>query len=60
MPREFRAPDWDTYQMDYHTPHKALEPLTPQSCLPCHTEGKSPHFDPATYMPRVVHRAPAG
>jgi hypothetical protein len=42
------------------TGHKALEPLTAKSCLPCHTEGKSPHFDPATYMPRVAHLAPAG
>lgn len=27
MSREFRAPDWDTYKMDYRNPHKAIEPL---------------------------------
>ena len=27
MSREYRAPDWDTYKMDYNNPHKALEPM---------------------------------
>jgi predicted O-methyltransferase YrrM len=24
---QFRAPDWDTYRMDYRDPHRAIEPL---------------------------------
>jgi predicted O-methyltransferase YrrM len=27
MPREFRADDWDRYKMDYHAPHRAVEPI---------------------------------
>ncbi|HOT37775.1 MAG TPA: class I SAM-dependent methyltransferase [Candidatus Latescibacteria bacterium] len=27
MPAEFRSPDWDSYRMDMHDPHRELEPL---------------------------------
>ena len=27
MPHEFRTADWDRYQMDYHNPHREIEPL---------------------------------
>lgn len=35
--------------------HEILEPLTAATCLTCHTEGKSPHFDEERYWPKVVH-----
>lgn len=37
------------------TGHEILEPLTVETCLTCHTEGKSPHFDEARYWPAVEH-----
>ncbi len=27
MTRTYRSDDWDTYLMDYHDPHRGLEPL---------------------------------
>lgn len=35
--------------------HETLEPLTVATCLSCHTEGKSPHFDESRYWPVVAH-----
>ncbi len=49
MPHEFRAPDWDTYKMEYKQPHREIEPpaaeialvtqaleaLVAQGILPC-------------------------